>query len=234
MKNWIRESVILALGITIGAFLLQIGIDHYVARERIVTVKGLATKEVKANEITWPISYQLMGNSIQELYTKIESLNKTITQFLNSNGIDSNEIAFAAPKIEDTQANYYGNKLPTYRYKISAVITVSSKRVDLVRKIIAKQTELLKKGIPINSGNNYENRIEYKYTKLNEVKPTMIKEATRNARKSAEQFAEDSHSKLGKIRTANQGQFSIYNRDNYTPYIKTIRVVSTIQYYLDN
>ena len=234
MKNWIRESIILALGITIGAFLLQIGIDHYVARERIVTVKGLATKQVKANKVTWPISYQLMGNSVQELYTKIESLNKTITKFLSVNGIRNNEIAIAAPKIEDTQANYYGNNSPKYRYKTSAVITVSSERVDLVRQLIAKQTELLKKGIPINSGNSYENRIEYDYTNLNDIKPTMIEEATKNARKSAEQFAKDSHSKLGKIRTANQGQFSIYNRDNYTPYIKTIRVVSTIQYYLDN
>jgi len=234
MKNWIRESVILALGITIGAFLLQVGIEHYIARERIVTVKGLATKEVKANKVTWPISYQLMGNSVQELYTKIESMNQTIIAFLKESGIETDEIAIAAPKIEDTQANYYGNKSPMYRYKTSAVITVSSQRVDLVRKLIAKQTELLKKGIPINSGNSYENRIEYEYTTLNAIKPAMIEEATKNARKSAEQFAQDSHSKLGKIRTANQGQFSIYDRDSYTPYIKTIRVVSTIQYYLDN
>lgn len=234
MKNWIRESVILALGITIGAFLLQVGIEHYIARERIVTVKGLATKEVKANKVTWPISYQLMGNSVQELYTKIESMNQTIIAFLKESGIETDEIAIAAPKIEDTQANYYGNISPMYRYKTSAVITVSSQRVDLVRKLIAKQTELLKKGIPINSGNSYENRIEYEYTTLNAIKPAMIEEATKNARKSAEQFAQDSHSKLGKIRTANQGQFSIYDRDSYTPYIKTIRVVSTIQYYLDN
>ena len=234
MKNWIRESVILALGITIGAFLLQMGIEHYIARERIVTVKGLATKEVKANKVTWPISYQLMSNSVQDLYTNIESMNKTISEFLTSNQISNEEITITAPKIEDTQANYYGNNLPMYRYKASAVITVSSERVDLVRTVLAKQTELLKKGIPINSGNSYENRIEYEYTKLNEVKPTMIEEATKNARQSAEQFANDSQSKLGKIRTANQGQFSIYDRDTYTPYIKTIRVVSTIEYYLNN
>jgi hypothetical protein len=60
----------------------------------------------------------------------------------------------------------------------------------------------------------------------------MVEESTRNARATAEKFAKDSDSELGKIRRATQGQFSITDRDNNTPYIKNVRVVSTIEYYI--
>lgn len=129
----------------------------------------------------------------------------------------------------------YSNEEVRYRYKANCVVTVVSKNVDLVRKIVSKQAVLMRRGITIVS-NEYDegSLVSYEFTGLNEIKPEMIAEATRNARKTAEQFATDSNSELGKIKTADQGQFSIDDRDSNTPWLKNIRVVTTVVYYLED
>ena len=123
------------------------------------------------------------------------------------------------------------NQNVIYRYNLTSIITVSSQQVELVRNLIAEQGELLDKGVAIVSG-EYNTQVNYLFTGLNDLKPDMIAEATRNAREAAQQFATDSDSKLGKIKTASQGQFSISDRDQYTPYLKTVRVVTSVVYYL--
>ena len=115
----------------------------------------------------------------------------------------------------------------------TAVATVATNDVALVRKVMEKQGELLKNGIAF-SGSDYQYRTIYSFNGLNEIKPTMIDEATRNARAAAEKFAKDSDSKLGKIKTATQGVFSIEDRDENTPYIKKVRVVTNVQYFLED
>jgi len=100
-----------------------------------------------------------------------------------------------------------------------------------VRRLMSEQGELLQKGIAVG-GDEYQYNVQFLFTGLNDIKPRMIEEATKNARAAAEKFARDSNSKLGKIKSANQGQFTISDRDANTPYIKNIRVVSTIDYYL--
>jgi hypothetical protein len=150
---------------------------------------------------------------------------------LISKGLTEAEITISAPKIIDMNAERYQSQPSTYRYNITSVLTVTSDKVELVRQIISGQSDLLQKGVAI-SGGEYEYVPQYTFTKLNDVKPKMIEEATQNARASAEKFAKDSDSKLGKIKSANQGQFSISDRDANTPHIKTIRVVSTIDYLL--
>lgn len=94
-------------------------------------------------------------------------------------------------------------------------------------------SELGKQGI-VFSSNNYESRTEYLFTRLNEIKPEMVEEATRKAREVAMKFASDSDSRLGKIKRASQGQFSINSRDRNNPHIKKVRVVSTVEYYLSD
>ena len=113
------------------------------------------------------------------------------------------------------------------------MIVVTSSKVDQVRKLIDRQTDLMKEGVAVVA-ENYQYQTTYEYTDLNAVKPEMIAEATRNAREAADKFAADSQSRLGKIKTARQGQFTIEDRDQYTPYIKNIRVVTSIDYYLED
>ena len=233
MSNWKTEAIVLAIGmVALGAQVKQ-GINNFVAKDRVVTVKGLAELEVPANKVTWPLMYKEVGNDLSTLYNKISHTNKAIVAFLMQKGITEDEISINAPEIIDMQAERYVGENKTYRYNVTTVITVTSNKVDLVRNLISEQGELLKQGIAITGG-DYRYNIQYDFTSLNEIKPQMIEEATKNAREAAQKFAKDSDSELGKIKRANQGQFSIENRDANTPYIKRIRVVTTIDYSLED
>ena len=111
--------------------------------------------------------------------------------------------------------------------------TVSTSQVDRVRSLIPRVGELLAKGVAI-SGDEYSNQVQYDFTKLNAIKPQMIAEATKKAREAADKFAKDSDSKIGKIKSASQGLFEIDDRDQYTPYIKKVRVVTSLNFYIEN
>lgn len=233
MKNWKMEAVILAIGMVLLGLMIRGGINDVKDKERIVTVKGLAEMEVSADKVTWPLMYKDIGNDLPALYMNMEKKNQAIVSFLKSNGITDEEISVAPSEIIDMKAERYSNENVTYRYNATSVITVTSRNVDKVRKLMSEQTELLKQGIAITGG-DYRYNVSYEFTGLNDIKPQMIEEATKNARAAAEKFAKDSDSKLGKIRNASQGQFSISDRDGNTPYIKSVRVVTTVTYYLKN
>lgn len=227
----IISSIIIAIAIIVVGFNLKSGIDNFVNKDRNVVVKGLSEREVPANKVTWPVVFKVVGNDLQGLYNEINMKSAKIKRYLKKNGIDDDEISVNAPEVVDLAAERYSSNDRPYRYNVTQIVTVTSCKVDKVRELIASQGELLKEGLAVISG-DYNNQIVYEYTSFNELKPEMIAEATKNARKSAEQFAEDSESSIGKIQWANQGQFSIENRDANTPYIKKIRVVTSIRYEL--
>ena len=216
------------LGLSINS-----AIRAFVNKERVVSVKGLAEMEVEANKVTWPIAFKEVGNDVQQLYKSINEKSKVVVAFLKENGIADSEISVNPAEVVDMDAERYSNNNNQYRYISTSVITVTSTNVKLVRKLISEQTALLQKGVVV-TGSDYRYNVNYEFTGLNDIKPGMIEEATKNARAAAEKFAKDSDSKLGKIKRANQGQFSIYDRDINTPYIKTVRVVTSIDYYLNN
>ncbi len=225
-------GVLLLLAIIGAAFISFASVIKFKTMDRTVTVKGLSEREYEANIVIWPIKFSETDNNLTNLYNKIETKTKQVENFLLNNGITKEEISFSAPKIIDKQADIYRQqKENETRFIAEQTITIYSQQVKKMRKLMSQISQLGKKGIVFTS-NNYE--IEYKFTKLNEIKPQMIEEATKNAREVANKFANDSESKLGKIKNAKQGQFSIYNRDNNNPHIKTVRVVSTVQYYLSD
>ena len=161
------------------------------------------------------------------------SINNTVKEFLTSSGISESEISINAPQVIDLTAERYSSYDVRYRYNITTVITVTSSKVDLVRSIMDRQGELLKDGIAIVDGGYDAPRTSYEFTAFQEAKSTMMEEAIKNAQVTANQFAESSNSKLGPIVSATQGQFSIEDRDMNTPYIKKLRVVTTITYALN-
>ena len=231
MKNLKFEAVILAIGFVLLGLFIRSGLNNVSGNDRVVNVKGLAEMEVKANHVIWPLMFKNIGNDLPALYVTMENQTKAIKDFLSTNGIDSTEVSVAAPEIIDMKAERYTNENVAYRYNVTCVLTVSSSKVDLVRGLMIRQSDLLKQGIAITGG-DYRFSTQFLFTGLNDIKPQMIEEATKNARASAEKFAADSDSELGKIRTANQGQFTISDRDANTPYIKSVRVVTTVDYYL--
>ena len=231
MKERIISSLITALGIAVLGFCIKAGIDNFANKDRKVSVKGLAEKEVAADKVTWPILSKELGNSLPELYGSIGQTQQKIRSFLISNGVKSNEIEVNAPVVIDLNAEQYSENNKGYRYNITSIITVTSNQVKLVQGIIARQGELLKQGIAIVDG-GYANPIKYEFTNFKAMKPKMMQEAIENAELTAKQFAENSHSTLNKIVSADQGQFSIDDRDSNTPYIKKVRVVTTVTYSL--
>ena len=222
------SAALIAAGLVLLGWTLRSGIVHFKDSERVVTVKGLSEQEVKADRVIWPLMYKQVGDDLTVLYNNIEKTNGTIIAFLRSNGVDEKEITIAPSQLA---AELYNPNAPRYRYSVTTVLTFVTDKVDLVRSLMQRQGDLLKQGVAVTGG-DYQYRTQFLYTGLNTIKPGMIEEATANARTAAEKFAHDSKSKLGKIRSATQGQFSIEDRDENTPYIKSVRVVTTVEYYL--
>ena len=233
MQSRVKEALILALAILcLGAFFYRAQIDVK-ERDRVVFVRGLAEREVPADFVIWPIVYKEVGNDLAELSATLQSKSQILEKFLLENGVKKENITYSTPAIVDADGELDSGGKHNYRYVATVVATVATNDVELVRKAMEKQGELLKHGIAF-SGSDYQYRTVYSFNGLNEIKPAMIDEATKNARTAAEKFAKDSDSKLGKIKTATQGVFSIEDRDENTPYIKKVRVVTNVQYFLED
>lgn len=201
--------------------------------ERSVTVKGLSEREYDADKVIWPIQFTATSNELTPLYQSIEASSTKIKDFLQKQGINASEISLASPVITDKSAQQYGSAKAEFRYTALQTVTVYSNDINGVRAVMKLLAKLGKSGIAF-TGSQYQSRTEYIFTRLNEVKPEMIEEATRKAREVAQKFAADSASQLGKIKRASQGQFSISARDKNSPHIKKVRVVSTVEYYLSD
>ena len=225
----VKESIILAIGVMVMGWCVKAGIDNFTNKDRKVTVKGLAEREVPADKVTWSISTKETGNDLPTLYERINVQAGKIKAFLKQNGLEESEITVNPPSVSDLEAREWGDNQKPFRYIVNTTITVATTKVEAVNKAIFKQAELLKQGVALDS--SYPN---YEYASFQQMKPEMMSEAIKNAQKTAEQFAEASESKLGKIQTAGQGQFEIENRDENTPYIKKIRVVTTVTYSLND
>ncbi len=226
-ENRLIAAAMIAVGIVCLGWFVKAGIDNFANKDRHVTVKGLAEREVPADKVTWSIGTKVTGNDLPLLYESINQQTDKIKSFLKQNGLDEKEITVNPPTINDLEAREWGENNKSFRYIVSTTITVATSKVEQVNKAIFRQAELLKQGVAIENSN-----AQYDYASFQQMKPEMMAEAIKNAQKTAEQFAEASNARLGGIQTAGQGQFEIDNRDENTPYIKKLRVVTTITYSL--
>ena len=240
----IPAAFLLAVGLVLGGWVLGSQIKATRLSDRYVTVKGLVERKVKSDLAIWPLSFKEAGDDLSLVYTKAETDKKAILAFLDEQGIQASEIALGEIRVVDTQANEYGGGRAPRRYIVEQQIVVHSSRIDQIAAAAQKTIQLLQKGIVLNS--NPGQGLAYKFNGLNSIKPDMITEATRNARAAADRFAADSGSKVGAIRQANQGVFSILPADESSnmesdnnnssadsSLMKTVRVVTSVQYYLD-
>ena len=228
-ENRLIAAAIIAVGIICLGWFMKAGIDNFANKDRQVTVKGLAEREVPADKVTWSIGTKVTGNDLPMLYESINLQTDKIKKFLKQNGLEEKEVTINPPSISDLEAREWGENNKNFRYIISTTITVATNKVEQVNKAIFQQAELLKQGVAIENSN-----AQYEYASFQQMKPEMMAEAIKNAQKTAEQFAEASNARLGDIQTAGQGQFEIDDRDQNTPYIKKLRVVTTITYSIKN
>jgi hypothetical protein len=228
-ENRLYAAALIAVGIICLGWFVKAGIDNFANKDRHVTVKGLAEREVPADKVTWSIGTKVTGNDLPILYEGINVQTDKIKRFLTQNGLDEKEITVNPPSISDLEAREWGENNKNFRYIVSTAITVATNKVEQVNKAIFRQAELLKQGVAIENSD-----AQYEYASFQQMKPEMMAEAIKNAQKTAEQFAEASNARLGGIQTADQGQFEIGDRDQNTPYIKKLRVVTTITYSIKN
>ena len=203
--------------------------------DRHVQVKGLSEREVKADLAVWPINITLTANDLNVLKNSIEQQNKEVYTFFIAQGFSEEELTKGNTNISDAYANIYNNNArnTTFRYLAKSEFTVRTSDIEKLQKALAESLSLMSEGIILESKNTWR-PVEYIFTGLNELKPSMIEEATKNARAVAEKFARDSDSQVGEIRMARQGLFTINDRDQNTPQVKIVRVVSTIEFRLED
>jgi hypothetical protein len=239
MERTLWSAVVLALGITLGGLFIGHGFASGRATDRYVEVKGLAEREVTADLALWPLRYVSTGDDLATTQAQITRNTRQVYAFLARNRIDTASVQLQALEVSDAFANRFAGERGGPRYVIQQTVMVRSGAPDVVMRASQRVSELVAAGVVLSSTGEYGiGGPTFVFTKLNQLKPSMVKEATANARAAAEQFAADSRSELGAIRQANQGVFVILPRDQ-APGVneggqlqKVVRVVSTVQYFL--
>ncbi|MEB2346696.1 MAG: SIMPL domain-containing protein [Deltaproteobacteria bacterium] len=224
----VLAALLLGLGVAAAGWLGAQGLARLRTQDRFVTVKGSAERIVDADLVVWPLPHTVVGNDLADVQSQLEANSETVRSFFQQAGFGADEIVVSPPRLEDRWAYSYGDQRPPERYRYSTTVTLRTSRVAEALAALRRSGELVSRGVLIGEGSTPE----FAYTGLNEIKPELIAEATANARKSAEQFANDSGARLAGIRTANQGVVSIEDRDQGSPQVKKVRVVTTVEYFL--
>jgi hypothetical protein len=228
-------ALILGLGLLGAGFLVGRGFERGRAADRYVTVKGLAESFVTADLAVWPLRITGTGDDLGRVQDRLDADLATVTGFLTEQGIEPDAIQPQRVEVTDLLAQPYRPEgVGDNRFILAQTVIVRTEQVDQVARLNQQTGELVKRGIVLADTGGPT----YLFTRLNEIKPEMLAEATRNARVSAEQFAADSASAIADIRRASQGVFEILPRDPAPGMLeqnqidKKVRVVSTIEYRL--
>jgi uncharacterized protein len=239
LERPVLSASILALGVLLSGGLIGSGFARGRSADRYVEVKGLAEREVVANLALWPLRYVATGEDLTATQAQIARETRQVYTFLSRHGIDTTAVQLQALEVSDAFANRYQGERGGPRYIIQQTVMVRSDRPQVVMAASQKVSELVTAGVVLSSSGEFGiGGPTFVFTLLNQLKPAMVAAATANARAAAQQFAADSKSSVGDIRQASQGVFVILPRDQ-APGVnegaqlqKTVRVVSTVQYFL--
>lgn len=228
--NLVAAGFLIAIGVAVGGYFVGNGLLEARSSDRYVTVRGLAEREAPADLVVWPIVFTVTADDLATLQKRTDESATKVRAFL-ADSFEDDEISTSQARVTDRQAQGVagqGGRLE--RYVAESTVTVRSTRIDAVRSMMERSGELVSQGVALI--NNYNSSTEYFFTGLDQIKPEMIRQATRDARRAAQQFAEDSGAVVGGIRNARQGYFSINDRDRFSPEFKKIRVVTTVEFFL--
>lgn len=236
-RTLLAGSLVLAVGIAAGGYLAGAGVERMRTGDRTVSVKGVSERETKSDLAIWPIRLIVTDDDLARANSTLERNVQQVREFLRTTGVDSagTEITLQEFSVQDQRAS--GSYQVNSRYIIKQVLVVRSPRVDVVQAASQRVPELVRSGVVMSSGQEWGNGgPTFVFTKLNDLKPQMIAEATASAREAAEQFARDSKSTLSGIKRGSQGYFEILPRDQAagiseeSQVLKRVRVVTTVEY----
>ena len=225
------DSLKIGISIVMAALILAVGLANIITPERSVSVRGLAEREVDADLAVWNMSFSMGENSLESMQRSILEKTEVIKKYLIKHGLEESDFTVKPAAITDNSLNSYMDQTKiTYKFVAQQTILVRSGKIEAVKSANADSLELVSAGIAVSQ--DYDSKVSYEFTKLNDIKPEMIAEATKNARTAAEQFAHDSNSKVGKIKKATQGLFTIEDAAVGLEDKKSVRVVNTVEYLL--
>ncbi|MFC3053041.1 SIMPL domain-containing protein [Kordiimonas pumila] len=233
------SAAFIALGIAASGWFISQGFIESRADERYVTVKGLAETQVRADRAVWAITFIAANDVLQEARNKLTNERDAVFKFLDTYSISKSDTEMQSLRVVDQLARTYNNGPVANRYLIQQTILVRSNDIDAVANAAQNVGDMLDAGVLIGNLDGYgESTPHYLFTKLNDIKPSMIAEATANARVAAQQFAHDAGTTINGIRKANQGNFQILPAEDAPGLIeanqihKKVRVVTTLEYIL--
>ena len=227
----VLAAALIAFGLALAGWFAAQGMARLKTQDRYVTVKGSAERIVAADLVVWPLPHSVGGNDLADVQRRLDANTATIRGFFTGAGFKPEEIVVSPPRLEDRWAYAYGDNRPPERFRYSTTVTLRTSNVANALSVLRRSGELVSRGVMLGAEGEAGGP-DFDYTQLNQIKPALIAEATANARKSAEQFAKDSGARIGGIRSANQGVVDISNRDQGSPQVKKVRVVTTVEYFL--
>jgi uncharacterized protein len=227
-SSLILSALLVSLGLATAGFFIGEGISGKNSARRTISVKGLSEREVPASVATWSVAYTATGNDLGQINKKLADSTGAVLAFLKGAGFEETDMAVQPPSLHDTSMDERDKDSPPppERYKADQSVLLRTAKVDAIKPALASASNLMISGVLL-SGKAEPN---YIFNQLNDIKPGMIQEATKNARIAAEQFSRDSQTILGKLRNASQGWFKVDNRDDATPERKIVRVVVDVEY----
>ncbi len=224
----VLAAIVVALGLVAAGWFAGRGMVQLRTGDRYVIVKGSAERIVDADLVVWPLPHGVGGNELADVQARLDANTDAIRRFFTDAGFAEGDIVVSPPRLEDRWAYAYGDNRPPERYRYSTTVSLRTSDVARALAAVRRSGVLVAQGVMIGEGS----APEFDYTRLNDIKPSLIAEATAAARDSALQFAKDSNSRLGGIRSANQGTVTISERDQSSPQVKRVRVVTTVEYFL--
>lgn len=241
MRGDIGWALILAIGVAAGGFLAGNGFARAKSGDRFVTVKGIAEREARADLAIWPLRLSAADNDLSRAHAQLQASVAKVQAFLPDHKLDPAQASLQDFSVSDASTNQFDSGRATSRYVIHETMVVRSTQPEVVLEASQRVAELVNAGVVLSSGSNEMpggGGPTFVFSGLNKLNPEMLAEATARAREAAEQFARDSRTTVGAIRQANQGVFEILPRDQAqgiaesSQIAKTVRVVSTVEYFL--
>lgn len=239
-------AMAIILSLALNAVILGRSLQRFNKEDRTISVKGFSEREVKSDLAVYTIRTRIADNDLSAGTRAIEESKNKLVAFLQENGIAREEIIQKDLVVNDKKAQEYTNPGMdnSFRFILDNVTQVRSTNVEIIEKVSRMTDELLKRGVVVSNRNEFQGAVRYYYTRLNDIKPEMLSDATRNAKNAALQFAMESNTKLGKLKRANQGLFTILDRDEslsgrsdyasgVNDLVKKVRVVVSVEYSIE-
>ena len=234
----IIAALLLGGGLILCGLMIKLGLVSFRSAERSVSVRGFSEKAVKADRASWRIEFTSRGSTLPNAIAEHKIAYEKLQQIVKQAGFDANEISRSTPRVEernldqDGNSNYQNGGKRGARFDITDAVILDTKKLEKVAALLERTSEILEQGIALTGWE----QPRYYFTDLSAIKPQMISAATADARRAAERFAEDSGTKIGAIRSASQGLFSIRGAvegsDENLQQEKVVRVVVSLDYLL--